>query len=158
MRVISFRNTILLKRGIWLSAATMMAYAIAPSALNGELWRQPLIGLVPLVVLVAFWAYLLRRTMFFQIADEVVDCGDHLQVRKGRTDVLIAFPDLSAAHVSSFLRMHWITLTLRQPTKAGNRVAFLPQASLWGNLPAIEQLAAQLAARAGQAGGQDPGP
>jgi hypothetical protein len=52
--------------------------------------------------------------------------------------------------------MHWITIRLRQPTKLGDRIDFLPQASLWGNLPAIQQVAARLTARAQEAGGGNP--
>jgi len=51
--------------------------------------------------------------------------------------------------------MHWITLRLRKSSTLGDRIDFLPQASLWGNLPAIQQVAARLTARARQAGGGD---
>jgi hypothetical protein len=44
----------------------------------------------------------------------------------------------------------------RPPTKLGDRIDFLPQASLWGNLAAIQQVAARLTARAQQARGADP--
>jgi|ERR1700677_2581460 hypothetical protein len=153
MQLISFKNTVLLKRGVWVSAAALVAYAAAPSALNGELWRRPLVSLIPLCILGVFFVYFLRKTAFHRVADQVVDCIDHLEVRKGRTDQVVSFADISAAEVSTHFKMHWITIRLRRPTKLGDRIDFLPQASLWGNLAAIQQVAARLTARAQQAGG-----
>lgn len=156
MQLISFKNTVLLKRGIWISAAALVAYAAAPSLLSGELWRRPAVNLIPLGILGVFFVYLLRKTAFHRMADQVMDCIDHLEVRKGRTDQLVSFANIATAEVSTHFRMHWITVRLRQPTKLGDRIDFLPQASLWGNLPAIQQVAARLTARAQQAGGGNP--
>jgi len=155
MQLISFKNTVLLKRGVWISAATLLVYAAAPSALSGDLWRRPAVSLIPLCILAGFFAYVLWKTAFHRVADQVVDCVDHLEVRKGRTDDVISLANISAAEVSTHLRMHWITLRLRKSSTLGDRIDFLPQASLWGNLPAIQQVAARLTARARQAGGGD---
>jgi hypothetical protein len=155
MQLISFRNTALLKRGVWISAAASIAYAAAPSLLNGELWLRPGLSLIPLCILVGFLAYLLRKSAFHRVADQVVDCSDHLEVRKGRNEEIISFANISAAEVSTHLRLHWITIHLRKPSTLGDRIDFLPQAGLWGNLPAIQQVAARLTARARQAGGGD---
>ncbi|HEX4151684.1 MAG TPA: hypothetical protein VHY75_05690 [Steroidobacteraceae bacterium] len=148
MQVISFNNTVLLKRGIWLSVAALTAYAASPSMLDGGLWRRPLASLIPLCILLGFWVYFLRRTAFYRLADRVIDCIDHLEVRKGRTAELISFSSVSTAEVSSYLGVHWITIRLHKAGKLGDRIAFLPQASLWGNLPAIQRVAAQLTQRA----------
>jgi hypothetical protein len=156
MQLISFKNTVLLKRGVWISAAALVAYVAAPSVSNGELWRRPAVSLIPLCILVVFFVYFLRKTTFHRVADQVVDCVDHLEVRKGRTDQVISFADISAVEVSTHFKMYWITVRLRRPTKLGDRIDFLPQASLWGNLAAIQQVAARLKARAQQAGGGDP--
>ena len=40
-QVLSFKNTALFKRGVWLSAAALLAFVVAPAALTGELWRNP---------------------------------------------------------------------------------------------------------------------
>lgn len=156
MQLISFKNTVLLKRGVWVSAAALVAYVAAPSVSNGELWRRPAVSVIPLCILVGFWVYFLRKSAFLRVADQVVDCIDHLEVRKGRTEEAVSFANISAAEVSTQWRMHWITVRLRKPTKLGDRIDFLPQASLWGNLAATQQVAARLTARAQQAGGGDP--
>jgi hypothetical protein len=156
MQVISFNNTVLLKRGVWLSAATLVAYAAAPSVLNGDLWRRPVVNVIPMCILVGFFIYFLRKTAFHRLADQVMDCVDHLEVRQGRSDEVISFANIAAAEVATHLRIHWITIRLRKPTKFGDQIHFLPQASLWGNLPAVQQVAARLTSRAQQAGGGDP--
>lgn len=153
MQVISFSNTVLLKRGLWLSAAALAAYAAAPAVANGNLWRDPVVSLAPLGILVGFWIYFLWRTGLHRIADRVVDAIDHLEVRKGRTAELVPLAEVSAAEVSSYLGLPWITIRLRRPTRLGERIAFLPQASLWGNLPAMQRLAADLRNRARWSGG-----
>ena len=56
MQVISFKNTPLFKRGMWLSAAALLAFVAAPSVLNGALWRDPLVTVIPLCILCAFEA------------------------------------------------------------------------------------------------------
>jgi hypothetical protein len=156
MQLISFKNTVLLKRGVWISAAALFTYAAAPSALNGELWRRPAISLIPLCILVGFCVYFLRKTALYRIADQVVDCLDHLEVRNGRTNQVVSFADISAVEASTHFKLHRITIRLRREANLGDRIDFLPQASLWGNFPAIQQVAARLMARARQAGGAVP--
>jgi hypothetical protein len=156
MRLISFKNTVLLKRGVWISAAALIAYAAAPSLLNGELWSKPLVSLTPLCILAGFWVYFLRKSAYYRLADQVIDCEDHLQVRRGRSDAIIPIANIAEAEVATYFKIHRIALRLRQPSPLGDRIDFLPQASLWGNLPAIQQLAARLTARALQSGGAGP--
>ncbi|HUX73027.1 MAG TPA: hypothetical protein VMV25_03935 [Steroidobacteraceae bacterium] len=153
MQVISFKDTAMLKRGFWLSAVALIAYLAAPSVLNGNFWRRPLINLIPLCILSAFWAYFLWKTPVHRLAEQVMDCGDHLKVRKGRTEEVIPFAGILMAEVSTHLRMHRITVRLCKPTKFGDQIDFLPQASLWGNLAAIRHLALNLTARANRARG-----
>jgi hypothetical protein len=155
MQVISFKNTGLLKRGVWLSAVTLAAYSATPSVLTGDLWRRPVLSLVPMCVVIGFFLYLLRKTAFHRIADRVVDCVDYLEVRLGRADEVISFSNITTAEVSTHLGLHWITVRLRTPARLGDRIDFLPQASLWGNLSAVEQVAIRLASRARLAGGGD---
>jgi len=155
MRVISFRDTILYKRGFWLSAVALVAAVAAPSVVDGSLFSHPVVHLVPLCILIAFWAYFLQKGRFFSIADEVVDGGDFLKVRRARTEVIIPFSAITSAEVKSEYGMHRITIHLRERTKFGERIDFWPQASLWGNLFGVQQVAMDLANRAKKAGGGD---
>jgi hypothetical protein len=151
MRVISFRNTVLFKRGIWLTAAALIAFAVTPSALDGSLWQNPGSTLFAVGILGAFFWYFLWKTHIHRLADEVMDCDDHLKVRRGRTEELIRFSNIATADVTTSGGIHRITVRLRQPTKLGAQIEFLPQASLWSNLSGVKRVAAGLTERATQA-------
>lgn len=139
------------KRGIWLSAAGLVAAVAAPSIIDKSIFSQPVVHIVPICILIGFWVYFLQKGRFFTIADLVVDCGDRLKVRRGRTEIEIPFSSISGAEVSTAYRMHRITVHLREQTKFGEFVDFWPQASLWGNLFAVQQVAIGLADRAKRA-------
>jgi hypothetical protein len=151
MQVISFKNTVLFKRGIWLSAAALIAFVFAPSALDGSLRQNPASGLFAAAVLGAFFAYLLWKTQFHRLADEVLDCEDHLKVRRGRVEATIHFSQVAAADVSTGGGIRRITVRLRESTRLGMKIEFLPQASLWSNMSGLKRLASGLTNRANQA-------
>jgi hypothetical protein len=148
VKAISFKNTALFKRGIWLSAAALVVFVVAPAALNGSLWRNPLPSAIAGGILLAALVYFFWKTQIHSLADEVLDCGDSLKVRRGRTEEAIPLSKISAVDVSSSGGFHRITVRLRERSKLGNRIEFLPQASLWSNLPAISTVARGLAERA----------
>jgi hypothetical protein len=151
MRVISFKNTVLFKRGIWLTAAALLAFAATPAVLDGSLWQNPASSLFAVGILCAFFVYFLRKTQIHRLADEVMDCDDHLNVRRGRTQEIIRFSNIAAADVSTSGGIHRITVRLRQPAKLGRQIEFLPQASLWSNLSGVKRVASGLTDRANQA-------
>jgi hypothetical protein len=148
MQVISFKNTALFKRGIWLSAAALIACVTAPFIQDGSLWRNPLPNLFGVGALCLFLGFFLWKTQIHRLADEVVDCGDSLKVRRGTLEAIVPFSNIATADVSTSSGIHRITVRLRDPTKLGNKIEFLPQASLWSNLPAVQRVAAGLAERA----------
>src|SRR5271165_3170266 len=148
MRVISFKNTALFKRGIWLSAAAVIACVAAPLLLDEGLRANPLPNLVGLGALGIFFGYLLWKTQIHRLADEVIDGEDHLRVRRGRTEQIISLPNISTVEVSTSSGIHRITVRLRAPAKLGATIEFLPQASLWSNLSAVQRVASGLAERA----------
>jgi hypothetical protein len=153
MQVISFKDSVLYKRGFWLSAAALVAAVAAPSVADKSIFNQPVVHVIPICILIGFWIYFLQNGRFFSIVDEVVDCGEYLKVRRARTEIKIPFSSISAAVVSTAYRMHRITLQLREQTKLGTSIDFWPQASHWGNLSAVQQVANGLADRARRAGG-----
>jgi hypothetical protein len=148
MRAISFKNTRLFKRGIWLTAAALIAFVAAPSAVDGELWRNPVPSAIPIGLLCAALVYFFWRTQMHRLADEVLDCQDCLEVRRGRLVETIPLSNVSSAEVLSRGGFHRITVLLRERSKLGRKVDFLPQASLWSNLAAIKSVALNLTERA----------
>ena len=151
MQVISFKDTALFKRGIWLSAAALLVFVAAPAALDGRLWQNPAPSLIAIAALCVFLALFFWRTQIHRLADEVLDCRDHLKVRRGRKEEAIPFSGMTSAEVSSEGGFRRITLKLRERVSFGRKIEFLPQASLWSNLSAIERVAAALTERANQA-------
>ena len=150
MQVISFKNTPLFKRGIWLSAAALIAFVAAPSVLNGALWRNPLVTVIPLGILCGFEVYFFRKMQIHRLADEVMDCEDHLRVRRGRTEETIPFTKIASAEVSTAGGIHRLTIRL-EPLTSGAKIEFLPQASLWASLRAVQRVANSLTDRAQRA-------
>jgi len=148
MQVISFRNSGLFKRGIWLTAAALLVFVAAPPLLDGSVWRDPAPSVIAVAILGSFLLYFLVKMQIHRLADEVVDCGSHLKVRRGRTELDIPLSNISAAEVLTFSGIHRICVQLLEPTKLGGRIEFLPQASLWSDLPAVKRVALELNERA----------
>lgn len=148
MKAISFRNTALFKRGVWLSAGALVLFVAAPAASDGSLWRNPLPSAIAAGILCAALSYFFWKTQMHRLADEVLDCGDALKVARGRTQDAIPVSKIASVEVSSSGGFHRITVKLRERSRLGERIEFLPQASLWSNLPAIKALAEELAERA----------
>jgi hypothetical protein len=150
MQVISFKNTALFKRGIWLSMATLVVFAVSPFLLDGRLWRQPASSLIGVDLLVLVFGLLLWRTRFHLWADEVIDADVHLVVTRGKHMLPVLFSNIASAEVMTFSGVHRVVVRLHESTPLGKRIEFLPQASLWSNLPAVQRIAASLANRASQ--------
>jgi len=149
VRAISFKNTALFKRGIWLSAFALILFVGAPFVLNGELRKNPLPSLIAIGILCAALIYFFWNTQMHRLADEVLDCGDRLKVRRGRIEATIPLSLIAVVEISSSGGFHRITLRLKERSKLfGQRIEFLPQASLWSNLAALKGLAQDLSERA----------
>jgi hypothetical protein len=153
LQVISFRNTALFKRGIWLTAAALIACVTAPFMVDGSLWRNPLPNVFAVGALCLFLGFFLWKAQIHRLADEVVDCVDSLKVRRGAFQAIVPFSNIATADVSTSSGIHRITVRLRAPTKLGSTIEFLPQASLWSNLSGVQRVAAGLAERGTQAKG-----
>ena len=93
MQTLSFKNTPLFKRGIWLSASALTACVAVPFLLDSDLRRDPLPNLFGVCVLSVFFGYFLWKARLHRLADEVIDGDDHLKVRRGRTE------EIGRAHV-----------------------------------------------------------
>jgi len=151
MQTLSFKNTPLFKRGIWLSAAALTVCVAVPFLLDSDLRRDPLPNLFGVCVLSVFFGYFLWKARLHRLADEVIDGDDHLKVRRGRTEEIIHFSKIAGVEVSTGVGIHRFTVRLREPTRLGLQIEFLPQASLWGNPSGLQRVAASLTERVNQA-------
>lgn len=147
MRLISFKHTRLFKRGVWLSAAALLASAALRAAPDGRLAPPSAPGLLGLGILGAAIGYVVWRMQIHRLADAVIDHGDRLTVRRRRTEATVPASGIAGAEVATTGGIHRITLRLRARGPLGDRIVFLPQASLWSNRAAVERLARHLAER-----------
>lgn len=83
MKVISFKNTTLFKRGLWLSAAALIACVAAPSVASGALWQNPVVNMVPLFILAGFWAYFLHNLHVHRLADGLTERANEANTLNG---------------------------------------------------------------------------
>jgi hypothetical protein len=151
MRVLSFKNTVLFKRGVWLSAAALAAFVAAPSALSGELRTNPVPSAIAFGLLLVALVYFFWRTQVHRLADEVIDAQDVLKIRRGRVEETIPLSNVSAVEILSGSGFHRLSIRFHQRTKFGRKIDFLPQASLWSTVAAIKAVAIDLTERAQRA-------
>jgi hypothetical protein len=148
VQALSFKKTALFKRGVWLSAAAVIACVAAPLMLNGGLWTDPLPNSLGVGLLTVFFLYVLLKARFHRLADEVIDRDDSLEVRRGRIQITVPLSNVVKAEVATRGGIHRIIVSLREPTTLGGQIEFLPQASLWSNPTAIQRVAMSLTERA----------
>jgi hypothetical protein len=151
-QLLSFKQTILFKRGILLSTAALMAFSILPSIADGSFSENALPPLAALCVVGLFCGYLLWKLQIHRLADSVIDFEDHLKVRRRKIEQSIPFSDVLSTEVSSSLGFSRIIVRLKSGTRLGSQLEFLPQASLWSNVAAVQRLADGLMDRARQPG------
>lgn len=126
MQVISSRWTFFYKRIFPLIWFGFLAVFLVIAVLSPRAWQpfDPVFLLGPAAM--AVFGYFLLRALVFDLADEVVDAGDALIVRKAGEEVRIPLADVVNVDSSSFVNPPRITLTLRTPCRFGRRIAFSP--------------------------------
>jgi len=151
MQLISFKQTILLKRGFWLSAAALIAFVMLPSLVDDSLWRNPLPTVIALCVLTTMLGYFLWKLPIHRLADSVFDGHDHLVARRRSIQEIIPLSNIAGVQAFTGLGVHRITIRLRIATRLGRQIEFLPQASLWSSLSGVQQVASDINHRANAA-------
>lgn len=126
MRLISSRWTFFYKRVFPLLWWSFPAFAVLRwfLSLRSSSPFHPIFLLIPIGMAVLF--HFLLRALVFDLADEVVDTGDALIVRKAGEEARIALADIVNVDSTTLVNPPRITLTLRTPCRFGRKVAFLP--------------------------------
>lgn len=88
--------------------------------------------LIPIFILagIAFFTYFLAKSIQGVYVDEVYDCGDHLLVKNNGQQEKIFFSDISSIY-ATIMKPAGITLTLKQSSKFGAEIKFLPNTGLF---------------------------
>lgn len=126
MRVLSARWTFFHRRIfplLWFGILAFSAvFALSLGRAQGRF--EPLLLVGP--VLMTGFGYFLMRAFVFDLADEVIDAGNALVVRKAGNEARIALADIIDVDCAIFMNPPRISLTLRTPCCFGRKIAFIP--------------------------------
>lgn len=135
-RRISSRNTFFVKRVfplLWFGFLAVFLVVLLTALRHASKDSPPIVIIfVPLVML--GFGYLLMRRLIFDLADEVYDEGDALQVRFGSAEERIRLDNIINISYAGLINPPRVTLTLRQPGIFGKEVTFSPVQKLFGPL------------------------
>src|SRR5262249_16861282 len=97
-----------------------------------------------LILLLVFWFRV------SDVADEVLDAGNALVVRRGGREERIQLSDIKDIKYIPFVRLPVVTMSLRRDTGFGNRVAFCAPLSPFWESPLIHDLVDRIEAARGK--------
>jgi hypothetical protein len=87
--------------------------------------RPPLPALLPPVLLLPFFYFLMRK-LVWDLADEVWDGGDHLLVKIGDQSEAVPLSNIMNVSASTLVNPPRITLRLVSPGRFGKEISFAP--------------------------------
>jgi hypothetical protein len=125
MQLISYSGTTRMKRAFWLGAFVLIGIVCVPSILDGSFVRNPVVNIVPVLILGGFWVYFLNKSRVLRFADEIFDCVDHLKVKRGEISEEVQFYNISGVEVS-IGRPNRISIRFVIPNRFGSNIEFLP--------------------------------
>jgi hypothetical protein len=114
---------------------------VATSFFQGSKAASPVpFLLAPLAM--AVFGYFIMKKFVFDLADEVLDAGDALVVRKGQREERIALSDIMNVSYSPLVNPPRVTLSLRTPGTFGNQISFCAPLRFvpFSSSPAIDEL------------------
>lgn len=111
----------------------LLVFAVGPFVaplIGGTVTGSPFVFVAfTLAMGIAF--YFQTKKMIFDLADEVLDDGDWLVVRKGRLEDRIVLADIMNLNYSFFGNLSRVTLSLRKQSVFGTHVSFRARAPFW---------------------------
>jgi len=116
------------------------------AVIQGKLATAP--GFFVETALASLFVFVLWRVLVSDLADEVLDCGDHLVVRRGKLTDRIDLSNVLKIDSSWNTSPSRITLHLIHPGKFGKLVTFAPAAGVSGRFFSNSAVAKELLARA----------
>lgn len=142
MKRISAATTIISKRIFPVVWALVLVAVLVGGVIDGKHRSDPLFFLPPVAVLV--FGLFLWRGLAADLADEVLDMGDYLIVRKGQTTEKVLLANVMNVDSSFNVNPPRITLHLVNPCRLGRLVSFSPKSgpslNPFAKNPLIEEL------------------
>jgi hypothetical protein len=105
---------------------------------------EPMFVVVPLAL--SFGGAALMWLLVWDLADDVVDEGGYLRVRKGGIEEQVMLRDVMKVSCSRNTNPVRLSLWLRRPNRLGDRIVFIPKGMVWlpfGEHPMAEELHAR---------------
>lgn len=122
-RMIVFYKWIAPATGLLILAVTSLQWSKSEGAWPWYFW----VFLVAAAIVAAMHGVKMGR-----LADEVVDHGDYLRVRRGSIEESIPIADIEKISSSHAFRPARVTLLLRRPGRLGDRVSFIARENWLG--------------------------
>jgi hypothetical protein len=125
MRRISSGSTFFYKRVfpiIWFGMTGVFLFFGIIGSIKGA---EPPLVLVPLVVMIIAGLFVFKK-LLFDLVDQVWDDGDALIVRNKNDEERIPLSQIINISDSFLTNPPRITLTVREPTRFGKEIAFMP--------------------------------
>ena len=155
MKRLSSFKTVVSKRIFPVLWFGIFALVSIGAVVDGKLSTQPLFFVGP--VLAVAIGYLFWRTLASDLADDVLDFGDHLVVKRGSTKDRIDLSNIMKVDASSNTSPERMTLHLVKPSRFGAFVSFNPVAGKHLNPFTKNSLAEDLMLRAQDARSKNAG-
>ncbi len=103
----------------WFGFLSLFAIGIA--------FAKPIFVIHPLVMMT--FGYFLFRKLVWDLADEVLDGGTYLLMRKGEVMVRIELRDVMNVNFNQLSNPRRVALKLRTPNELGDKIVFIPMRS-----------------------------
>jgi hypothetical protein len=145
MTKISSKSTFIYKKLFPILWFGFIAVFLAVALFSGG-GQSNLLFLFVALAMGVFGFFLFRR-LVWDLADEVLDAGDHLLVKRRGTEERISIANIMNVSVSSYVNPIRVSLRLVEPGKLGSEVAFTPQAPFTLNPFAKNRVAEDLIVR-----------
>ena len=144
MERISSARTFLFKWVLPLLNAALFVAGTLFAVAAGALRVQPLLLLVPLVVMIGTFVFL---RFALRLADEVRDGGAYLLVRRGGIEERVQLACVMNVNVQRWTSPPLMTLRLREAGRFGDEISFIPRRTFSFNPFARDRLAESLITR-----------
>jgi hypothetical protein len=123
MQTISSSRTFFFKRvfpTIWFG---FLAFFFITALGSGGFAQSPMFLGMP--VIMGVFGYFLMRHLVFDLADEVLDAGDHLVVRNAGREIQVRIADIINVSTALAQNPPRVMLTLAAPSDFGSEIAFM---------------------------------
>lgn len=129
MKLISSRKTFFVKRVTPIIATgIMLSFLVTVFMLfqKGRMTAEDIFWFLVMPAIMAVFAVLVFREIYWKLADKVQDGGHFLLVRKSGVEERIVLSDVVNVSMATYSNPQVLTLRLRKPWKFGEEVVFIP--------------------------------